>query len=1276
MWTALTTHFPMIPIARQIANAARRVFTAARGPGRSAAARRTGLRAIAATLSLTLMMVGATTIDAQTLAAPQPAEVTIGVRAHLGREQAVARWQPTLDYLNAKFPDKTFRLRTYDSPEAIEQAAANGAFDYVITDPGSFVVMDVKYGVEERLTLINAWDGRPVTRFGSVIFTRADRPDIRDIDDLAGRDLMAVSPRAFGGWLVAVPSLRRAGRNPADFLGDILFAGGNQQDVVRAVLSGRVDAGVVRTGTLERMARQGLIDMRDIRVLGARRVPGFPFAVSTDLYPEWVFAESPQAPDALRAPLLAALSAIAPDHPAAIAGSYMGWQNVADYWPVHQLLRDLQAPPYTAPDAMNAQQFLRQNRLPIALAALGLLGGYGVLLFLLRKRSAAATRHAQIARMTGTELDIYRDALDRHSIVSVSDRDGIILDVNDRFVEVSGFSREEIIGQPHSILRTELVPPETYEEMWATLRRGEIWSGELANRRKDGGVWWVQTTIAPRFDPEGNIRGYISVGADVTALKASQAEMNLRQYLESTPGEAFIFWADTHRIFFANGTAQKVAGLSGDDLTGRTLFDFLSDDDAARLRRQLRTLAANGGAPVSFACERIMPDGRRIETSFHIQYLAPHGIAPRFVAILHDISDETDVRNLVAELSNTLDTVSDQIFMFWPDTRRFFYANRAAKLHFGLTDEDIRQLTPSDLVGGLSPEECETLLKPIIDSETRQKIFRRNIEMPDGSARVMEYDIRYVQPKGRKPRFIAILRDRTERARAEAELRQLRISLDLIEDEVYMFWPGSYAFTYMSRNALDRVGWGEEGWRGRHTWDYISARQQKWLEEKCAALIRGPEKSMVFETQDRAGRHLEVYLHLIEPENDRPRFLSIYRDVTEKKQAETAKSQFLATVSHELRTPLTSIKGSLGLLKAGIDKMDPDRMRRMLDIAHMNADRLHALINDILDWEKIEAGQMTYAAEDLDLCAALHEAAEMNQGYARQHGVRFRLSVPRGPVICEADKLRIQQVMSNLMSNAAKFSGQGKEIEIALETDGAEAEISVRDHGDGIPEEARATIFDRFTQADSSDVRRKGGTGLGLSISKAIVEAHGGTIGFDCPEDGGTRFYFRLPLKQPTTAPQAEPTEGPSVVVAEPNPDVAMELWLALERAGMKCSVVRTLDQLSDQVRAETIDCLVLNRDLDPGVQKWLAGQVQYRRICGKGVVFYSADAAPESAVTDRVLRDVLKTVGQPATQPGRGGQTPPGAEDRTARSPERPTTDPADAAKPATRPAQGEPQP
>ncbi|MDP7149652.1 MAG: PAS domain S-box protein [Paracoccaceae bacterium] len=1063
---------------------------------------------------LLLTMIAATSAQAETSnqSPNPPSEVTIGVRAHLGREEAISRWQPTMDYLSTQFPNTEFRLKTYASPSAIEQGAANKEYDFVITDPGSFAVINVLYGFEEQLTLVNAWDGQLVTRFGSVVFTRRGLQDLNTFEDLKGRSLMAVAPQAFGGWNVARREFKRAGLAPSEDLAELKFADGNQTTVVRAVLDGTVDAGVVRTGTLEWLERQGVIALDEFKILGMRSVPGFPFALSTELYPEWVFADPPNTATAFRHDVLTALAKIETTDRPAVAGDYFGWESATDYDSVVALLRELNAAPFQYLGKSSRVQFWQENRVTIGLSTAALVSLISLLLYALRQRSKYVRLYRERARKADSELHLYHSALDQHSIMSTTNADGVITDVNDRFLEVSGYSRKEIIGKTHDILHTDLVPAERYEDMQRTIQAGKIWSGELANRRKDGGIWWVQSTIVPRFGPAGDYAGCTSIRTDVTELKAAQAEMNLRHYLECTAGEVYKFLIDTHAITFSNSAAQRSLGLSEEELEGRTLFDFLSASDAAWLRDELAKLVGNRRATIEFERDRILPDGRKVATHFHIQYLHVTGIEPRFVATLTDISEETETRNLVVELSNTLDAVNDQIFMFWPDTKKFFYANRAAKLSLGLSDDELRNMTPSDLVGGLSPEECGTVLGPLIRGETRQQVFRRKVTTPNGEEKVMEYDIRLASPKGHKPRFIAILRDRTEHAQAEMELMQLRTSLDLMDDEFYMFWPESYAFTYMSKNALDRVGWGNEGWRGRHTFDYITKRQQAWLKEKCDELMTGDEKSMTYETIDRNGTPLEIYLRLIEPENEKPRFMSIYRDITEKKQAETAKSEFISTISHELRTPLTSIKGSLRLLKSGVIEATSDRHDQMIEIASMNADRLHDLINDILDWEKIEAGEMSYEFGDTDICAAIQESVELNNGYARQHDVYFKLTAPIEPVMCRADKGRLQQVFSNLMSNAAKFSDKGMPIDISVTVEGDEAVVAVRDYGAGIPETARPTIFNRFTQADSSTERHKGGTGLGLSISKAIVNTHDGSIGFEDAEGGGTRFYVRLPL--------------------------------------------------------------------------------------------------------------------------------------------------------------------
>jgi PAS domain S-box-containing protein len=236
-------------------------------------------------------------------------------------------------------------------------------------------------------------------------------------------------------------------------------------------------------------------------------------------------------------------------------------------------------------------------------------------------------------------------------------------------------------------------------------------------------------------------------------------------------------------------------------------------------------------------------------------------------------------------------------------------------------------------------------------------------------------------------------------------------------------------------------------------------------------------------------------------------------DITATKEIERLKNEFIATVSHELRTPLTAIIGALGLLKEGSAKL-PEEDAMFLDMACQNSERLATLINDVLDLEKIESGQMQFRIEPLDIAIFLRKAIDLNTAYADKYGVRFQLLQPVPHVEVQADAGRLLQVITNLMSNAAKFSPRGGAIDIAAGVRDSMLRVSVRDRGPGIPPEFRDRIFGRFAQADSSDSRQIGGTGLGLSICKVIIEKMRGRVGFDSAPGEGATFYFELPAAQ------------------------------------------------------------------------------------------------------------------------------------------------------------------
>jgi PAS domain S-box-containing protein len=235
-------------------------------------------------------------------------------------------------------------------------------------------------------------------------------------------------------------------------------------------------------------------------------------------------------------------------------------------------------------------------------------------------------------------------------------------------------------------------------------------------------------------------------------------------------------------------------------------------------------------------------------------------------------------------------------------------------------------------------------------------------------------------------------------------------------------------------------------------------------------------------------------------------------DVTETKRLERMKSEFVSVVSHELRTPLTSIRGSLGLIAGNAMGELPERARQLVDIAYRNTDRLTALINDILDIEKIESGGLAFEQERLELRTLIEHAVENNQSYAAARHVRLHLEPSTMEANVIGDAGRILQVMANLLSNAMKFSPSGAQVDIRLAPAGESVRVSVQDHGAGLEENFRSRVFQKFSQADSSDTRAKGGTGLGLAISKAIIERLGGRIGYDSIPGAGATFYFELPL--------------------------------------------------------------------------------------------------------------------------------------------------------------------
>jgi PAS domain S-box-containing protein len=279
------------------------------------------------------------------------------------------------------------------------------------------------------------------------------------------------------------------------------------------------------------------------------------------------------------------------------------------------------------------------------------------------------------------------------------------------------------------------------------------------------------------------------------------------------------------------------------------------------------------------------------------------------------------------------------------------------------------------------------------------------------------------------------------------------------------------------------------------------------------------------EARRKNGQLLPIELGISEMRvGGRRQFIGIVRDITERSRVDRMHQEFVATVSHELRTPLTSIIGALRLLQAQRELELPPSIKRLVEIADHNGQCLQRLVNDILDAVKSGIDVLELSLEPQSIGAVIARTIDANVAYAARSDVQLVYHPDVLDAVARIDASRLQQVLTNLLSNAVNYSPGGQRVEVHLKRNGRFAVVEITDHGPGIPPEFRPHIFQKFSRADSSDARHKGGTGLGLYIARTLVDRMGGLIDYETELGRGTTFRICLPLERGMTTTTAERT--------------------------------------------------------------------------------------------------------------------------------------------------------
>jgi twitching motility protein PilJ len=269
----------------------------------------------------------------------------IGVLAKNGPVKALKKWKATGDYLTQKIAGMSFEIVPLGFDD-VNPAVESKKVDFFLANSSMYVTAKVKYGAAAVATMVNSRQGKPLKSFGGVIITSVDNDSINSLQDLKGKTFMAVKKSSFGGWQMAFKELVDAGINPqADFTK--LEFGGKHDNVVYAVMNEAVQAGTVRTDTLERLVADGEIDMDDFKVINTKSHSGFPFKCSTQLYPEWPLARVAGTPDKVVAAVVNTLKAVKSNDNAAKSAKIVGWVDALDYAPVEALQKTLKVGAFT-----------------------------------------------------------------------------------------------------------------------------------------------------------------------------------------------------------------------------------------------------------------------------------------------------------------------------------------------------------------------------------------------------------------------------------------------------------------------------------------------------------------------------------------------------------------------------------------------------------------------------------------------------------------------------------------------------------------------------------------------------------------------------------------------------------------------------------------------------------------------------------------------------------------------------------------------------------------
>jgi len=696
----------------------------------------------------------------------------------------------------------------------------------------------------------------------------------------------------------------------------------------------------------------------------------------------------------------------------------------------------------------------------------------------------------------------------------------------------------------------------------------------------------AQLKKAPSKKPQKNSRLQTTqkAGKDEGLLLRTLLDLSPDAVLVIDPHDPVVAWP----VVDCNLAACQMNSYSREELIGHSI-DILDDSSPTDEARAIYLKGLRDAGSRTFETEHRRKDGTVFPVEVSTTIVKVNG-RELVIGIDRDISErkhvEAELRRSKQNFERTVSTMEDIVYSVDAETREFSYLSPAFERLLGYSMEDIKQMGGRQaflarVITGNKFAQQEDTFEHLLSESTDVPNWEEWWHCKDGTLICLEDRSMPVYEDGHLLGTQGILRDVTERKHAEAELLREKIfleTLNLKSPVAIVVLDNDQRIVSVNPAFEELYGFHKEDVVGIKLDTLINTDQTMEDAVKYTQMVMSEAVHVIGKRRRKNGEMVDVEIMGVPVvvSGERVGALAIYHDISElvharreAEQANQSKSDFLANMSHEIRTPMN---GVIGMLELALDTPLNPEQQDYLQTSLKSAEALLTLLNDILDYSKIEAGRLDLESINFSLRTTVEDVAYTLAKRAQDKGLEMACLIdPDLASNLRGDPGRLRQVLVNLVGNAIKFTHYG-EIVIraeAIEMLDSDSQVtvhfSVQDTGIGIPYERQAAVFERFTQADGSTTRTYGGTGLGLTISKQLVEIMGGKIGLESKPGIGTTFWFDIkfekqpPEKRRGTAPL---TPGPvnltqaRILIVDDNQTNRMVLTKNVEALGSRVDAV------------------------------------------------------------------------------------------------------------------------